>query len=114
MTKARPCDQPQLIVARSHSRPTAPWDGASRCGHARSGGVTRRARVREDGSLRVRFPGPPAAELEAVIVNTAGGMAGGDRFISTSRSAAGARLARHDRGGGEDLSLARARRRAST
>src|SRR5437764_9159036 len=45
-----------------------------------AGGFTRRARVHESGSLRVRFPGPPAKELEAVIVNTAGGMAGGDRF----------------------------------
>src|SRR6476619_7803745 len=43
-------------------------------------GMTRRARVREEGSLRVRFPGPASAELEAVIVNTAGGVAGGDRF----------------------------------
>src|SRR5205085_12621586 len=43
-------------------------------------GATRRARVHEAGALRVRCPGPPAAELEAVIVNTAGGMAGGDRF----------------------------------
>ena len=29
-------------------------------------GMTRRARVREEGSLRVRFPGPASAELEAV------------------------------------------------
>jgi urease accessory protein len=43
-------------------------------------GVTRRARVREQGSLRVRCPNAPGNELEAVIVNTAGGMAGGDRF----------------------------------
>jgi urease accessory protein len=43
-------------------------------------GATRRARVHEMGSLRVRCPGPAATELEAVIVNTAGGMAGGDRF----------------------------------
>jgi urease accessory protein len=43
-------------------------------------GVTRRARVHEHGSLRVRCPGPPGSELEAVIVNTAGGMAGGDKF----------------------------------
>ena len=41
-------------------------------------GVSRRAHVREEGSLRVRFPGSGA--LEAVIVNTAGGIAGGDRF----------------------------------
>jgi urease accessory protein len=43
-------------------------------------GATRRARVHEQGSLRVRCPGAPAPELEAVIVNTAGGMAGGDAF----------------------------------
>ena len=43
-------------------------------------GATRRKRIHEDGPLRVRCPGHPAPELEAVIVNTAGGMAGGDRF----------------------------------
>src|SRR5262245_14315383 len=43
-------------------------------------GASRRARVHEQGPLRVRCPGSPAQELEAVIVNTAGGMAGGDRF----------------------------------
>jgi urease accessory protein len=43
-------------------------------------GATRRAHVREQGPLRLRCPGPPARELEGVIVNTSGGMAGGDRF----------------------------------
>ena len=43
-------------------------------------GITRRKRVHESGSLRVRFPGSPAAELEAVTVNTGGGMTGGDAF----------------------------------
>jgi urease accessory protein len=43
-------------------------------------GATRRGRVHEQGGLRVRCPGPPAPELEAMIVNTAGGMAGGDDF----------------------------------
>jgi urease accessory protein len=46
----------------------------------KSAGITQRSVVREEGSLRVRCPGPRTAELEAVIVNTAGGMAGGDRF----------------------------------
>ena len=55
-------------------------------------GLTRRARVREDGSLRVRCPGPPSAELEAVIVNTAGGIAGGDRLMLDITAEAGARL----------------------
>jgi urease accessory protein len=42
--------------------------------------TTRRDRVYEQGSLRVRFPGRASGVLEAVLVNTAGGMAGGDRF----------------------------------
>jgi urease accessory protein len=45
-----------------------------------SGGRTRRARVYEDGSLRVRFPTSRTDQCEAVLVNTAGGMTGGDHF----------------------------------
>lgn len=41
---------------------------------------TRRKRVHESGSLRVRFPSTTTNELEAVLVNTAGGMTGGDVF----------------------------------
>ncbi len=47
--------------------------------HARDG-VTRRGRLHESGSLRVRFPSPEGEGLSAVFVNTAGGIAGGDRF----------------------------------
>jgi urease accessory protein len=47
---------------------------------AASAGHTRRTRVHEDGSLRVRFPNAGPHALEAVIVNTGGGMTGGDRF----------------------------------
>jgi urease accessory protein len=43
-------------------------------------GLTRRGRLHESGSLRVRFPSPEAEGLSAVFVNTAGGIAGGDRF----------------------------------
>ena len=44
-------------------------------------GASRRARVHEAGSLRVRFPNSQSeGTLDAVIVNTAGGMTGGDRF----------------------------------
>jgi urease accessory protein len=46
----------------------------------RRDGTTRRRSVYESGSLRVRFPGQPSDELEAVLVNTAGGMTGGDTF----------------------------------
>jgi urease accessory protein len=43
-------------------------------------GRSRRGEVSEQGSLRVRFPHTEAADLEAVIINTAGGIAGGDRL----------------------------------
>jgi len=59
---------------------------------AQSAGRTRRSRVHEDGSLRVRFPNVTDDALEAVIVNTGGGMTGGDRFAVDVRLGAGARL----------------------
>jgi urease accessory protein len=43
-------------------------------------GKTRRLRVDESGSLRLRFPHSHTDALEGVIVNSAGGVAGGDRF----------------------------------
>jgi urease accessory protein len=55
-------------------------------------GATRRGRVHEQGALRVRCPGPPAAELEAMIINTSGGMAGGDDFEFNFAVAPDARL----------------------
>ena len=58
----------------------------------RVGGKTRRARVHEAGSLRVRCPGAPAGELEAVLINTAGGIAGGDRFTLDIAAGEGTRL----------------------
>ena len=55
-------------------------------------GETRRRRVYEDGPLRVRFPNGDAGRLEAVVVNTAGGIAGGDRHNFTVEVDAGAKL----------------------
>ena len=48
------------------------------CVARKIGDETRRARVAEDGCLRIRFPTADGPALEAVIVNTAGGIAGGD------------------------------------
>jgi urease accessory protein len=59
--------------------------------HARDG-VTRRGSLHESGSLRVRFPSPEADGLSAVFVNTAGGVAGGDRFDVDITASEGARL----------------------
>ncbi|QDL98310.1 urease accessory protein UreD [Rhodopseudomonas palustris] len=56
------------------------------------GGVIRRGPVHEAGSLRVRFPSPEQQGLSAVLVNTAGGVAGGDRFSIRLDVQADARL----------------------
>jgi urease accessory protein len=55
-------------------------------------GVTRRRQLHESGSLRVRFPSPEAEGLSAMFVNTAGGVAGGDRFDIGISAGEGARL----------------------
>lgn len=80
-----------------------PADGATFAGNRAHGrislsaaatrGMSRRAHVHEAGSLRVRFPNvATGAGLEAVIVNTAGGMTGGDRFELDVAVGDGARL----------------------
>ena len=56
-------------------------------------GMTRRRTLHESGSLRVRFPSPEAEGLSAVFVNTAGGIAGGDRFDIEIAAGEGSRLA---------------------
>jgi len=55
-------------------------------------GVTRRGTLHESGSLRVRFPSPEGDGLSGVFVNTAGGIAGGDRFDIDIAAGEGARL----------------------
>ena len=55
-------------------------------------GGSRRTRVHESGSLRVRFPNGAGQALDAVMVNISGGMAGGDRFDVDIKVGAGAKL----------------------
>ena len=52
--------------------------GEIRASFTRAGARTEVARLFETGGLRLRFP-RAGAECEAVVVNTGGGMAGGDR-----------------------------------
>ncbi|MBR1275744.1 urease accessory protein UreD [Bradyrhizobium sp. AUGA SZCCT0283] len=66
--------------------------GAVRFGVHLQDGVTRRGDLHESGSLRVRFPSPEQEGLSGVFVNTAGGIAGGDRFEIDIAAAAGSRL----------------------
>lgn len=66
--------------------------GAVRFAVHAADGVTRRGDLHESGSLRVRFPSPEDEGLSAVFVNTAGGVAGGDRFDVEIAADEGARL----------------------
>jgi urease accessory protein len=65
--------------------------GEARAAFARIGGRTEPARVFETGGLRLRFP-HASAGCEAVLVNTSGGMAGGDRVKTTVALEAGAEV----------------------
>ncbi len=66
--------------------------GRIACSVERRAGATRRARLFETGPLRLRCPNSSADALEAVIINTAGGIAGGDRLHVDLKIAEGSRL----------------------
>jgi urease accessory protein len=53
-------------------------------------GRTRPMRIEESGSMRIRLPRGEGAGLDAVLVNTAGGVACGDRFRVGIEARAGA------------------------
>lgn len=55
-------------------------------------GKSVRDHVHEEGSLRIRFPQEDAPGLSAVIVNTGGGMTGGDRFSISAAAGPGSIL----------------------
>ena len=65
--------------------------GEVRARFARAGGRTEAESVFETGGLRLRFP-RAGVECEAVLVNTGGGMAGGDRARIDLALARGARV----------------------
>lgn len=61
-------------------------------------GSTRLATLRQEGAAKLRFPrrlqgaGPGAGSVEAVMINTAGGMTGGDRFFWAAKAGANTAL----------------------
>jgi len=55
-------------------------------------GVTRITTLRHSGSLRTLFPTPRSPGLSAVLINTAGGITGGDKFQIDATALAGSRL----------------------
>ncbi|NNM73588.1 urease accessory protein UreD [Enterovirga sp. DB1703] len=56
------------------------------------GAVTRVTRIAESGSARLRLPKADGPALEAVTINTGGGIAAGDRFAAEIEVGAGAEL----------------------
>jgi urease accessory protein len=79
---------PIRLAADSASRQRA--RGEARVRFARAGARTAPERAFETGGLRLRFP-RSGAECEAVLVNTGGGMAGGDRATISVAVGANAR-----------------------
>ncbi len=82
-----PTDTTSAIFAANRARGAVSFDV-----HL-ADGVTRRRHLHESGSLRVRFPSPETDGLSAVFVNTAGGIAGGDRFDVEIEAGEASRLA---------------------
>lgn len=68
----------QEIGAAPAQRPS-PSESALRAVFNNRGGVTQRARVHEAGALRLRLP-RHATPCEGIILNTGGGVLGGDRL----------------------------------
>ncbi|MFK7751009.1 MAG: urease accessory protein UreD [Sedimentitalea sp.] len=55
-------------------------------------GANRIARLRQSGALKLVFPRPRGAALDAIVVNTAGGITGGDQFTLRAKVSSGAEL----------------------
>lgn len=67
-------------------------EGAARIAVAVSGGRTRIAGFRQQGSLKVLWPRGGPGPLQAVLLNTAGGLTGGDRMTFAAEAGPGAAL----------------------
>jgi urease accessory protein len=82
----------RLAVAPSERLLANRATGRIRLSLGAKGSRTHRTRVHEAGSLRVRFPTAASGMLEAVLINTAGGMTGGDDFSISLSLDEGAQL----------------------
>jgi urease accessory protein len=66
--------------------------GALRLSVRPAGGRSALATLHQAGSLKAVFPRPAGAALQAVLVNTAGGVTGGDSFTVAAEARPGSRL----------------------
>jgi urease accessory protein len=78
------------VLARALAGVRADVDVSVSC--AATGPRTHLTSLTERGGYRAKFPRTPGTGLEAVIVNSGGGVAGGDRVRLSASAGAGARL----------------------
>lgn len=101
---AFPFDQPERAIAKGARGALAVRGGSaldairavgglSISARAAEGGTTAIADLHEFGGYRFKCPEPRAPLLEAVMINTGGGVAGGDRISIAAAAEAGSRLA---------------------
>lgn len=83
----------------THQDPTLRMDAAPQRARGRlvlrvkdDNGQTRLQDVRQEGSFRLLFPRASDKSIEAVTLNTAGGITGGDRFCISASAEAGTAL----------------------
>jgi urease accessory protein len=82
-----------LASAADANPPLQRAQGAGRIAVKAEGGATRLGRLYQDGCAKIRLPVDRAAQgLEAVLINTSGGLTGGDRMSWRADADAGARL----------------------
>jgi len=82
-----------LASAADANPPLQRAAGAGRIAVKAEAGGTRLARLYQDGCAKIRLPTDPAARgLEAVLINTSGGLTGGDRMGWRVEAGAGAAL----------------------
>ena len=67
-------------------------DGTGRLAARPVDGRTRLARLYQEGAAKIRLPATFTDEMEAVLINTAGGLTGGDRLSWTLEAGEGSRL----------------------
>lgn len=68
-------------------------DGFGQLAVKKSRSQTHIDRLYQQGSAKIRFPNSPGEALEAVLINTAGGLTGGDRIAWQANAAQGCTLA---------------------
>jgi len=87
MTSLFPLPTPETSVALQRTR------GTGRLSVKMSAGESRIDRLFQDGSARIRIPRVPrGSPLEAVLINTAGGLTGGDRMDWSFEAGEGASM----------------------